>query len=84
MTLAALSSTETVLCDQNQAVVCTLPIERKKGSSFPFYSCKVSNADSNYKPTSIEGKPLPDTGGFASDAWWMNHGLRLDDETQPP
>jgi len=52
----------------------------QKGRLFPILKLKGLDPAALYALSSIEGKALPGTPAVASGAWWMNHGLQMDQE----
>jgi len=73
------SATETVRADKGQAVVFAFEHSTQEGRGFPLLKLKGLDAAAQYTLTSIEGKARKSTPAKASGAWWMNHGLEMDD-----
>jgi alpha-galactosidase len=73
------SATETVKADKSQAVLFAFIHSTQEGRGFPTLKLKGLDATAKYKLTSIEGKPRVGTPEVASGAWWMNHGLEMDE-----
>jgi alpha-galactosidase len=74
------SATETVKADKSQGVVFAFIHSTQEGRGFPTLKLKGLNAAAEYKLTSIEGSARAGTPMIASGAWWMNHGLEMDEE----
>jgi alpha-galactosidase len=73
------SATETVRGDKSQAVVFAFEHSTQEGRGFPRLKLKGLDAAAEYTLSSIEGKARADTPAAASGAWWMNHGLEMDE-----
>lgn len=72
------SATQTVNRDKSQSVVFAFIHSTQEGRGFPRLKLKGLDPAAEYALTPIEGKPgAPAT---ASGAWWMNHGLDMDDD----
>ena len=74
------SATQTVKRDQSQSVVFAFIHSTNKGRLFPTLKLKGLEPSARYTLTSISGKARPGTPETASGAWWMHHGLDLDQE----
>jgi alpha-galactosidase len=74
------SATQTVKPDKSQSVVFAFIHSTQKGRLFPTLKLKGLDPAAQYSLSSIEGKALPGTPAMASGAWWMNHGLEMDQE----
>ena len=73
------SATQTVNHDKTQSVVFAFIHSTQLGRGFPLLKLEGLNPDSNYALTPIEGKAKTGTPAVASGAWWMNHGLEMDE-----
>ena len=73
------SATETVNADKSQCVVFAFIHSTQEGHAFPTLKLKGLNATAEYKLTSIEGYARTGTPEVASGAWWMNHGLEMNE-----
>ena len=73
------SATETVTADKGQGVVFAFIHSTQEGRGFPLLKLKGLDAKAEYKLSSIEGKARTGTPEVASGAWWMNHGLEMDE-----
>jgi len=73
------SATETVKADKSQGVVFLFIHSTQEGHGFPTLKLKGLDANAEYALTAIEGKARAGTPGTASGAWWMNHGLEMDE-----
>jgi alpha-galactosidase len=73
------SATETVSPDKKQAVFFVFEHSTQEGRGFPLLKLQGLDAAAEYVLTPIEGKARADTPAVASGAWWMNHGLQMDD-----
>ena len=73
------SATETVKADKSQAVVFVFEHSTQEGRGFPLLKLKGLDAAAEYALSSIEGKARAGTPETASGAWWMNHGLEMDE-----
>jgi alpha-galactosidase len=69
-----------VKADKSQGVVFAFIHSTQEGRGFPTLKLKGLNAAAEYKLTSIEGSARAGTPMIASGAWWMNHGLEMDEE----
>ena len=74
------SATQTVRADKGQSVVFAFVHSTQKGRGFPILKLKGLDPDVQYTLTSIEGKAAKDAPATASGAWWMNHGLEMDQD----
>ncbi len=72
------SATEDVNRDKSQAVVFAFIHSTQEGRGFPLLKLRGLDPNAEYTLSSIEGKASPDTPATASGAWWMNHGLLMD------
>ena len=77
---SAFSATETVRADKGGAVVFAFIHSTQEGRGFPLLKLKGLDAAAEYALTAIEGKAKAGTPARASGAWWMNHGLEMDEE----
>jgi alpha-galactosidase len=73
------SSTETVRADKGQAVIFAFIHSTQEGRGFPLLKLKGLDPAAEYTLSAIEGRTRADTPETASGAWWMNHGLEMDD-----
>lgn len=74
------SATETVWPDKSQALVFAFIHSTQKGRGFPLLKLAGLDPAANYTLSSIEGKAHEGTPETASGAWWMRHGLEMDEE----
>jgi alpha-galactosidase len=74
------SATQTVRPDKNQSVVFAFIHSTQEGRGFPRLKLKGLDPAAEYALSSIEGKPRAGTPAQASGAWWMSHGLDMDDD----
>ncbi len=73
------SATQTVKQDKSQSVVFAFIHSTQEGRGFPILKLKGLDPKAEYALTPIEGKAASDTPPTATGAWWMNHGLDMDD-----
>ena len=73
------SATQTVRGDKSQSVVFAFIHSTQEGHGFPDLKLKGLDPKAEYTLTPIEGKPRANDPITASGAWWMNHGLRMDE-----
>jgi len=73
------SATQTVRADRSQSVVFAFIHSTQEGHGFPILKLKGLDPKAQYALTPIEGKAAPRTPALASGAWWMNHGLEMDE-----
>ena len=73
------SATETVSPGKKQAVFFVFEHSTQEGRGFPLLKLQGLDPVAEYALSSIEGKARADTPAEASGAWWMNHGLQMDD-----
>ncbi len=73
------SSTETVRADKSQAVVFAFIHSTQEGRGFPLLKLEGLDPAAEYVLSPIEGKARADTPQTASGAWWMHHGLAMDE-----
>jgi alpha-galactosidase len=74
------SATQTVNRLRSQSVVFAFIHSTQEGRTFPRLKLKGLDPAANYELTAIEGKARRDTPVLASGAWWMNHGLDMDED----
>jgi len=74
------SATETVRADKGEAVVFAFIHSTEKERGFPLLKLKGLDPAAMYALTPIEGKAKAGTPEVASGAWWMSHGLEMDEE----
>jgi alpha-galactosidase len=73
------SATQTVKADKSQSVVFAFIHSTQEGRGFPILKLQGLDPAAVYALNSIEGKARPGTPSAASGAWWMNHGLEMDE-----
>jgi len=73
------AANERVSEDKSQAVVFAFIHSTQKGWGFPLLKLKGLEPAAEYALTPIEGKARERTPAVASGAWWMNHGLEMDE-----
>jgi alpha-galactosidase len=73
------SANERVSEDKSQAVVFAFIHSTQNGWGFPLLKLKGLDPAAEYALSSIEGKAREGTPSVASGAWWMNHGLEMDE-----
>jgi alpha-galactosidase len=73
------SATQTVSTDKKQSVVFAFLHSTQEGRGFPDLKLKGLDPKAEYTLTPIEGKARAGDPAVASGAWWMNHGLRMDE-----
>jgi alpha-galactosidase len=73
------SVTQTVNPEKTQSVVFAFIHSTQQGRLFPRLKLKGLDPAAEYALSPIVGKPRTGTPPVASGAWWMNHGLDLDD-----
>jgi alpha-galactosidase len=73
------SATQTVNAEKTQSVVFAFIHSTQQGRLFPRLKLKGLDPATEYALSPIEGKPRAGTPTVASGAWWMNHGLDMDD-----
>jgi alpha-galactosidase len=73
------SATQTVRSDKSQSVVFAFIHSTQEGRLFPTLRLKGLDPAAQYALTPIEGKARAGTPAAASGAWWMNHGLEMDE-----
>jgi alpha-galactosidase len=74
------SATQTVRPDKSQSVVFAFIHSTQKGRLFPTLKLKGLDPAAIYALSSIEGKARPGMPAAASGAWWMNHGIDMDEQ----
>jgi alpha-galactosidase len=74
------SATQTVNRDKTQSVIFAFIHSTQEGRGFPRLKLKGLDPAGQYALTPIEGKAQAGTPATASGAWWMNHGLDMDDD----
>ena len=74
------SATETVRSDKTQAVVFAFIHSTQEQRGFPLLKLRGLDPAAVYTLTSIEGKAGKGTPDTATGAWWMHHGLEMDEE----
>jgi len=73
------SSTQTVRADKGQSVVFAFVHSTNEGRGFPVLKLKGLDPAAQYAITPIEGKLDKQMPAVASGAFWMNHGLEMDE-----
>jgi alpha-galactosidase len=73
------SATQTVNRDKSQSVIFAFIHSTQEGRMFPRLKLKGLDPAQEYTLTAIEGKARAETPQTASGAWWMNHGLDMDE-----
>ena len=73
------SATQTVRSDKSQSVVFAFIHSTQEERGFPRLKLMGLDAAAEYSLSPIEGKAQDGTPATASGAWWMNHGLEMDD-----
>jgi alpha-galactosidase len=73
------SATQSVNHDKTQSVVFAFIHSTQEGRGFPILKLKGLDPEAEYTLTPIEGKASPSTPATASGAYWMNHGLEMDE-----
>ena len=73
------SATETVRPDKSQAVVFAFIHSTQEGRGFPTLKLKGLDPAAEYALSAIEGKAREGSPAVASGAWWMNHGLEMEE-----
>ncbi len=74
------SATQSVNNDKSQSVVFAFLHSTQLARPFPLLKLKGLDPAATYTLTPIEGKALAGTPQAASGAWWMNHGLEMDED----
>jgi alpha-galactosidase len=74
------SATQTVNHDKSQSVLFAFIHSTQEGRGFPLLKLKGLDPAATYTLTPIEGKTAMGSPQSASGAWWMNHGLEMNDE----
>jgi alpha-galactosidase len=74
------SATQTVKQDKSQSVVFAFVHSTQEGRGFPLLKLKGLDPQAQYALTPIEGKAAKDAPTTASGAFWMNHGLEMDQD----
>jgi len=73
------SATQTVAPDKSQSVVFAFIHSTQEGYPFPRLKLQGLDPAAEYALSPIEGKAGQGTPAEASGAWWMNHGLDMDE-----
>ena len=73
------SATQTVNEAKSQSVVFAFIHSTQEGRGFPLLKLKGLDPKAQYALSSIEGKASPSIPAVASGAYWMNHGLEMDE-----
>jgi alpha-galactosidase len=73
------AANDRVNAERSQAVVFAFIHSTKNGWGFPLLKLKGLDPAAEYALTPVEGKALEGTPAVASGAWWMSHGLEMDE-----
>ncbi len=73
------SATQTVNREKTQSVVFAFIHSTQEGRIFPRLKLKGLDPTAEYALAPIEGKVSKTTPAQASGAWWMNHGIEMDE-----
>jgi alpha-galactosidase len=73
------SATQTVNPEKSQSVVFAFIHSTQQGRLFPRLKLKGLDPAAEYVLSPIEGKIRAGTPSLASGAWWMNHGIDMED-----
>ena len=73
------SATQTVSPDRKQSVVFAFIHSTQKGRGFPILKLHGLDPAAEYAVSPIEGKLRDGSPAVASGAWWMNHGMEMDE-----
>lgn len=73
------SATQTVSHDQSQSVVFVFIHSTQEGRGFPILKLRGLDPAASYAVSSIEGTLRAGSPAVASGAWWMNHGMEMDE-----
>lgn len=73
------SATQTVSHDQSQSVVFVFIHSTQEGRGFPILKLRGLDPAASYAVSSIEGTLRTGSPAVASGAWWMNHGMEMDE-----
>jgi alpha-galactosidase len=74
------AANERVREDKSQAAVFAFIHSTQKGWGFPLLKLKGLDPAAEYALTPVEGKARVGTPAVASGAWWMHHGLEMDED----
>ena len=74
------SATQSVNHDKTQSVVFAFIHSTQEGRGFPLLKLQGLDPAATYAITPIEGKLQAGSPQSASGAWWMNHGLLMNDD----
>jgi alpha-galactosidase len=74
------SATQTVNREKSQSVVFAFIHSTQEGRGFPVLKLKGLDPGSDYVLTPIEGAVQKGSPATASGAWWMNHGLEMNED----
>jgi alpha-galactosidase len=74
------SATQTVNAQKSQSVVFAFIHSTQQGRLFPQLKLKGLDPAAEYALSAIEGKARAGTPSVASGAWWMNHGLDMEED----
>jgi len=73
------SATQTVSHDKSQSVIFAFIHSTQKGRGFPILKLRGLDPAATYAVSSIDGKLRAGSPAAASGAWWMNHGMEMDE-----
>ena len=73
------AANDRVNAERSQAVVFAFIHSTKNGWGFPLLKLKGLDPAAEYALTPVEGKAREGTPAVASGAWWMSHGLEMDE-----
>lgn len=73
------SATQTVNPGKTQSVVFAFIHSTQEGRLFPILKLRGLDASAQYAVSPIEGKLRAGSPAVASGAWWMNHGMEMDE-----
>jgi alpha-galactosidase len=74
------SATQTVNRDRSESVVFAFVHSTQQGRGFPILKLEGLDPATRYAVSPIEGKLNPGSPKIASGAWWMSHGMVMDDD----
>jgi alpha-galactosidase len=74
------SATQTVRDDKSQSVVFAFIHSTQEGRGFPILKLRGLDPNAQYAVSPIEGKLHAGSPIIASGAWWMNHGMDMDED----
>ena len=74
------SATQTVNHDKSQSVVFAFIHSTQEGRGFPILKLRGLDSSAQYAVTPIEGQLHVASPAVASGAWWMNHGVEMNED----